>query len=79
MDGGTISVDSIVTLKYYEIAPWILISNLYSGSFLIVMNLDFYNSLCPDVRKMLDDTVLAAEKDYYEAIGKQYDQQGSFP
>lgn len=78
VDGGTIAIDSIVTLKYYEVAPFIIISNLYTGSLPMIMNLDFYNSLRPDVRKILDEAVLEVEKDYYGFLQKQYDEEIAF-
>lgn len=78
VDGGILAISSIVTLKYYEVAKWVIIANLYTGSLPMIMNLDFYNSLRPDVRKILDDSVMEVEKDYYGFIDKQYKDQLAF-
>ncbi len=52
--------------------------HLYTGSLPMVMNLDFYNSLRPDVRKILNDSVMEVEKDYYGFIDQQYKDQLAF-
>lgn len=78
VDGGTQVVSSYVTLKFYEVAPFLIIANLYTGSLPLIMNLDFYNSLRPDVRKILDDSILEAEKEFYAFVAKDYDEKITF-
>ena len=68
VDGGTLAISSIFSEKYFEVAPYIQIANLYTGSLPVIMNLKFYNSLPPDLKKVVWDTFVEADKQYYEKI-----------
>lgn len=68
VDGGTLAISSIFSEKYYEVAPYIQLANLYTGSLPVIMNLKFFNSLSPDLQKVVLDTFLEADKRYYEKI-----------
>ena len=68
VDGGTLAISSIYSEKYYEVAPYIQIANLYTGSLPVIMNLKFFNGLPADIRKLVEDTFVEADKKYYERI-----------
>ncbi len=68
VDGGTLAISSIFSEKYYEVAPYIQLANLYTGSLPVIMNLKFLNSLPPDLKKVVLDTFAEADKQYYEKI-----------
>ena len=70
VDGATLAISSYYSEKYYEVAPYIQIANLYSANLQTVMNLKFLNSLPPDLRKLVLDTFVDADKQYSERIEK---------
>lgn len=78
IDAGVLTVSSVRGSKYYEVAPYVSDFNLYSGQLTMTMNLDFYNSLRPDVRKILDDSVSQAETEYYQMVKGQYEDDIAF-
>ena len=65
VDGGTLAVSSYLSEKYYEVAPFIQIANFYTGSLPVIMNLKFFNSLPPDLKKLVLDAFLEADRQYY--------------
>lgn len=62
IDGACTSHADYVSKKRYEVAPYLLIASLYGGSLNHVMNLQVYKSLSPEMRKIIDDAFLEAEK-----------------
>ena len=68
VDGGTLAISSIFSEKYFEVAPHIQIANLYTGSLPVIMNLKFFNGLPPDMRTLVWETFVEADKQYYRRI-----------
>ncbi len=68
VDGGTLAISSIYSEKYFEVAPHIQLANLYTGSLPVIMNLKFYNSLPADLRALVWDTFVEADRIYYQRI-----------
>ena len=67
------SLDAIESNKFYEVGPYITVANLTSSYLMFVMNLDFYKSLPPELRAIVDQTTLDTDQWYKGVINDLVD------
>lgn len=73
VDAATISVNAAVSNAYYEVAPYLVLSNFYTGSLPVIMNKEVYDGLPDCVRDIFDSSILAAEEQYYGNVVEEYE------
>lgn len=77
VDAQTTTTSDIIAAKRYEVAKYLTICHIYSGQTDQVMNLDFYNSLPVDLRKVIDDAFIEAQDwwapRYYDTYNEDLD------
>jgi TRAP-type transport system periplasmic protein len=78
VDAAALAIPSMVSDGYYEVAPHITLTNFYTGSLPIVMNLDRYESLPDEVRELFDEVVLEQEAAYYERVPREGEEDIEF-
>ena len=65
------SLDSTISLKQYEVAPYFTILDINQGVIQQAINLKVYNSLPSDLQKLIMDTFLELEREHYTNIGNK--------
>lgn len=72
LDGGIAAISAYVSEKWYEIAPNLVFSKIgWTSNMQLLMNLDRYNGLPPDMRGMLDKAIIDSEDYLYNMINKK--------
>lgn len=61
IDGAAITLGGALDLKLNEVAPYMPKLNFYSGHISSIMNLEFLNSLPPDLQKIIMDSFAEVE------------------
>jgi TRAP-type C4-dicarboxylate transport system substrate-binding protein len=56
VDGTITGIDVAVDRKFYEVAKYVLRQNLIFGMFVFLMNKETWNSLPPELQKLIDQT-----------------------
>ncbi len=75
VDGLENVPSNIYTQKFYEVAPYITVSNHGHLGYLLVSNKKFWDGLPADVRKGLDQAV-AESTEYFTSIAKKDNEDG---
>lgn len=73
VDAGVSSLENYVDKKRYEVAPYLIISHFYASTAEHVINLEVYNSLPPEWRKIMDDAFLEAEQWWASIAMSEYE------
>ena len=62
IDAATGSISLITSYKFTDAAEYVINVDLYPGCYGTIMPLDYYNSLPDDLRKIIDESIVEAEK-----------------
>lgn len=65
-DAGYMSATALVSMSLHEVMPYFLLDGTYTAGNLITVNLDKWNSLNPEMQKVLEDAVAATQEYSYE-------------
>lgn len=66
VDAGYQSLSGYVTEKWYDVSPYLIMTEFFTGGMVLVMNNDFYNSLPADLKQIVDKAVLDAEQAHWQ-------------
>ena len=73
VDGEEINITSIYALKHYEVLKYISKIGLYPFPTLMVINLDFWNSLTADQQQIIKDGMALGGKNVYDTYLPAYE------
>lgn len=74
VDGGYQQIYTVVGGKYYEAGPYCTQDYFYTGSIVAIANLNWVNSLPPDLKKVIVESFRDAEAEYYTWTWDKYNE-----
>lgn len=76
IDGSVFPWEAMESFKLYELENYHTVVNLYTGGDFVVMNLDLWNSLPPDIQKVFDELTGAWGADFESKVWDEQDALG---
>lgn len=73
IDAQMSSLDTIVTQKWYEVGPYVVITRMITPPIGMVMNTERYKGLAPEYRKIIDASVLQMHEEVKNFAFKNFD------
>jgi len=76
IDGSVFPWEAMESFKLYELVNYHTVVNLYTGGDFVVMNLDLWNSLSPDIQEVFDEVSGAWGADFESKVWDEQDALG---